>query len=117
VSLSNGGQCLCTPNHTGKYCEKSIFNLLIWKRGLLHIFYLILAIVSGATNICVPNPCRNGGRCEILPSGLNFHCHCVSPFTGTLCGRSKSNKRVWVEYDIQSNNVPYYMCKVPRRPI
>ena len=29
VSLSNGGQCLCTPNHTGKYCEKSIFNLLI----------------------------------------------------------------------------------------
>ena len=49
---------MCQPGYTGKRCDVDI-------------------------NDCLPNPCRNGGRCN---DGINtYECFCADGWEGTHC--------------------------------
>ena len=40
------------------------------------------------TDICLPNPCQNGGQCTVLANS-NIQCVCQGGFTGDICDQGE----------------------------
>ena len=45
-----------------------------------------VTIIAALTGVCQPNPCQNGGLCEVDPDDTSiFTCECVDGWSGELC--------------------------------
>ena len=44
----------------------------------------LLFLFTEISDICIPNPCKNSGKCVNAPQD-SFDCICVKGFTGPLC--------------------------------
>lgn len=53
---------------------------------LWQIYYPSLSITE--KNACIPNPCKNDGKCVETPGG-GFRCICENGHTGETCEKSK----------------------------
>ncbi|CAH2299710.1 hepatocyte growth factor activator [Pelobates cultripes] len=51
--------------------------------------YCLPSYVKGVSNLCIPNPCENGGVCIDVLAGASYHCACPEGFMGTNCNLRK----------------------------
>lgn len=78
VLCKNGGKCVegvganytcvCRSGFTGANCQLTVSS----------------ASASSA-NLCSPNPCLNGGQCEISSTSATYICKCALTFSGKNC--------------------------------
>jgi len=56
-------------------------------------------MIISAKNPCLPNPCRNGGKCN--RKGSSYSCSCAKGYTGKRCESkyiTKYNASLFVYY-------------------
>ena len=57
----------------------------IYSRYRTAAAHLIIFFSTTAVTLCTPNPCKNGGKCQVM-SRTNFRCDCSNTgFRGELC--------------------------------
>ena len=74
----NGKQCKSKYTNTGTADYKHAPTLAISQ--VIFLLFLFTEI----SDICIPNPCKNSGKCVNAPQD-SFDCICVKGFTGPLC--------------------------------
>ncbi|XP_029689829.1 hyaluronan-binding protein 2-like [Takifugu rubripes] len=106
-ALSVHGQYLNVDSHVnyGEYSTDApppVFDLGDWLFDLLD------------NNVCDPNPCFNGGSCQ-MKSGGEFECFCLEPYGGKRCQKVKNlceNVRCgYGDCVVNLKKQPYYECK------
>lgn len=53
---------------------------------------LDLCFISSLPDVCDPNPCFNGGSCQ-MKSGGEFECLCLGPYSGKRCQKGQEIHR------------------------
>lgn len=63
--------------------------------GCLSSQRLDLCFISSPPDVCDPNPCFNGGSCQ-MKSGGEFECFCLEPYGGKRCQKGQGiHRKVW----------------------
>ncbi|TNN03745.1 hypothetical protein fugu_000774 [Takifugu bimaculatus] len=99
-ALSVHGQYLNLDSHVnyGEYSTDApppVFDLGDWLFDLLD------------NNVCDPNPCFNGGSCQ-MKSGGEFECFCLEPYVKNLCENVRCG---YGDCVVNLKKHPYYECK------
>ena len=47
------------------------------------IIIIIIIMFVSVRNLCLPNPCKNGGKCN--RKGYSYSCSCAKGYTGKKC--------------------------------
>jgi hypothetical protein len=88
--------CICQKYFTGPSCT-ACMNVLLFK--LIAKIYIIIIIYNYIdSNLCLYEPCKNGGTCDVPPMMATFTfnywytCQCSIGFTGKNCENSNLNK-------------------------
>ncbi|XP_028404886.1 neurogenic locus notch homolog protein 1-like isoform X1 [Dendronephthya gigantea] len=87
----NGYLCICKDGFKGENCDRNVcdnchkdavclYGQCICKNG----FVGNGKTCKKSSDICSPNPCKNGAKCVHAPKD-SFDCVCVRGFTGPLC--------------------------------
>ncbi|XP_077468678.1 protein eyes shut homolog isoform X2 [Stigmatopora argus] len=94
-------KCLCPPHFSGTTCSEIIgkenCDRLCKNGTCVKVSSISFSCICRAEfseppcekpSTCEPNPCRNGGICEMTPTGLV--CHCSENFGGIYCDSASS---------------------------
>jgi hypothetical protein len=50
---------------------------------IMIIIIIIVIMFVSVRNLCLPNPCKNGGKCN--RKGYSYSCSCAKGYTGKKC--------------------------------
>jgi len=81
VNPTSAYRCHCRTGYTGRNCETRKFST-IKKNNFISLNFSL-------GDPCVPNPCKNNGRCRPNVAGGTYVCECPPNFVGTNCETSK----------------------------
>jgi len=97
VNTTNGFACVCSVGFTGPQCRWSlnecetnpcgsdVNTCLPGRYGsyLCRCDHGYTGPNCSIPDLCHPNPCHNGGTCDLIAN--NYTCHCINNYTGVNC--------------------------------
>ena len=103
LGLSGMGTCTCINGFSGSNCQVSPFVPTVAPTTTIIL----------PTNPCTPNPCLNGGICNIL-SNTQYACTCVNNFYGSNCQSNNPCSSITCQNNgyctVTANGSPYCVC-------
>lgn len=101
-----GYECKCAHGYIGHDCRGNTtsqfqHNILSWS--------ICDAILFLDFDICLENPCENGGTCNRIKGG-QFICKCNHRYRGVTC--EGENHQKWCKIAIFTNDIPVSCCSL-----